>query len=130
MLHDNLARTEPRLPSLPKPKVYSYARWSTPEQAKGHSNQRQAEAAERWASKHGYELDLSLKIVDEGVSAYRGGNALDSERGLSRFLEACREGLIERGSFLLVESLDRLSRMTPRKVQRLLDDIVDSGVTM
>ena len=111
-----------------QPKVYSYSRWSTPEQSKGDSSRRQADAAERWAARHGYQLDLSLNIVDEGVSAYRGGNALDG--GLSRFLEACRRGLIEDGSFLLVESLDRISRMAPRKAQRLIDDIVDNGVTI
>jgi DNA invertase Pin-like site-specific DNA recombinase len=124
MLHENVSR----IPALPQPKVYSYARWSTPEQAKGDSNRRQAEAANKWAAKRGYQLDLGLKITDEGVSAYRGGNALDG--GLSRFLEACRCGLIEEGSFLLVESLDRISRMAPRKAQRLIDDIVDNGVTI
>jgi DNA invertase Pin-like site-specific DNA recombinase len=128
MLHDNLARTPPLLPADQQPKVYSYARWSTPEQAKGDSSRRQTEAAERWAAKRGYQLDQNLKITDEGVSAYRGGNALDG--GLSRFLEACRRGLIEEGSFLLVESLDRISRMTPRKAQGIINDIVDSGVTI
>jgi DNA invertase Pin-like site-specific DNA recombinase len=128
LLHQNIS-TAPSLPlGAAKPKVYSYARWSTPEQAKGDSNRRQAEAAAKWAERHGLELDLSLKITDEGVSAYRGGNALDG--GLSRFLEACRKGLIETGSFLLVESLDRISRMAPRKAQRLIDDIVDNGVTI
>jgi DNA invertase Pin-like site-specific DNA recombinase len=111
-----------------QPTVYSYSRWSTPEQAKGDSSRRQADAAERWAERHGYKLDLSLNITDEGVSAYRGSNAVDG--GLSRFLEACRRELIERGSFLLVESLDRISRMAPRKAQRLIDDIVDAGVTI
>lgn len=111
-----------------QPKVYSYSRWSTPEQAKGDSGRRQADAAEKWAARQGYQLDLSLNITDEGVSAYRGSNALDG--GLSRFLEACRRGLIEEGSFLLVESLDRISRMAPRKAQRLIDDIVDNGVTI
>lgn len=111
-----------------KPKVYSYTRWSTPEQAKGDSHRRQAEAAAKWAARHGYELDERLRITDEGVSAYRGGNALDG--GLSRFLEACNKGLIDRGSFLLVESLDRISRMAPRRAQRLIDDIVDCGVTI
>jgi DNA invertase Pin-like site-specific DNA recombinase len=66
--------------------------------------------------------------MDEGVSAFRGANALDG--GLSRFLDACRKGLIEPGSFLLVESLDRISRMAPRRAQRLIDDIVDNGVTI
>ena len=111
-----------------KPKVYSYSRWSTPEQAKGDSCRRQAEAAAKWAARHDYELDDRLRITDEGVSAYRGGNALDG--GLSRFLEACRKGLIDPGSFLLVESLDRISRMAPRRAQRLIDDIVDCGVTI
>lgn len=111
-----------------QPKVYSYARWSTPEQAKGDTGRRQAEAAERWAARHGYQLDLSLNIVDEGVSAYRGLNALDG--GLSRFLEACRKGLVEEGSFLLVESLDRISRMAPRKAQGIINEIVDNGVTI
>ena len=123
MLHEKIA---PALAS--KPKVYSYSRWSTPEQAKGDSNRRQAEAAAKWAARHGYELDDRLRITDEGVSAYRGGNALDG--GLSRFLEACRKGLIDPGSFLLVESLDRISRMAPRRAQRLIDDIVDCGVTI
>ena len=121
-----------RLASLLAPatpgKVYSYARFSTPEQAKGDSFRRQSEAAERWAKRHDLALDSSLSILDEGVSAYRGTNALDG--GLSRFLQACRRGLIEPGSYLLVESLDRISRMAPRRAQRLLDDIVDAGVTI
>lgn len=125
---DHPAITAPAHRILREPKVYSYSRWSTPEQAKGDSSRRQADAADRWAARHGYKLDLSLNITDEGVSAYRGGNALDG--GLSRFLEACRSGLIEEGSFLLVESLDRISRMAPRKAQRLIDDIVDNGVTI
>lgn len=115
-------------PAKRAPKVYSYARFSTPEQAKGDSFRRQTEAAGRWAAQKALQLDHSLSIRDEGVSAYRGANALDG--GLSRFLDACRRGLIERGSYLLVESLDRISRMAPRRAQRLLDDIVDAGVTI
>lgn len=116
------------LTEVGRPKVYSYARFSTPEQAQGDSFRRQTEAARAWARKRGLELDERLRIADEGVSAYRGDNALDG--GLSRFLEACRRGLIEPGSFLLVESLDRISRMAPRRAQRLIDDIVDNGVTI
>lgn len=121
-------RVSSLLPALPIGRVYSYSRFSTPEQAKGDSYRRQSEAAERWAMRKGLELDRNLAIRDEGISAFRGANALDG--GLSRFLDACRRGLIERGSFLLVESLDRISRMPPRRAQRLLDDIVDAGVTI
>ena len=112
-----------------KPRVYSYTRFSTPEQAKGDSYRRQGDAALRWAEKRGLELDDRLSIADEGVSAFRGTNA-EIDKGLGKFLHACREGLIPDGSYLLVESLDRVSRMAPRRAQRLIDDIVDNGVTI
>lgn len=111
------------------PKVYSYTRFSTPEQAQGDSHRRQAEAARKWADAKGLSLDDRLSLHDLGVSAYRGANA-DTDSGLGGFLHACRSGLIAPGSFLLVESLDRISRMTPRRAQRLMDDIVDAGVTV
>lgn len=110
-------------------RVYSYTRFSTPEQAGGDSRRRQTEAAQRWASAKGLVLDERLSLNDLGVSAYRGSN-VQGDSGLAGFLEACRQGLIAKGSYLLVESLDRISRMTPRRVQRLLDEIVDAGVTI
>lgn len=111
------------------PRVYSYTRFSTPEQAQGDSRRRQAEAAAAWAKREGLILDERLSLHDLGVSAYRGSNTI-GDAGLAGFLEACRQGLIPEGSFLLVESLDRISRMAPRKVQRLVNDIVDAGVTI
>ncbi|OWQ98255.1 recombinase family protein [Sphingopyxis witflariensis] len=111
------------------PKVYSYTRFSTPEQAQGDSHRRQTEAARKWAEAKGLILDERLRLNDLGVSAYRGANA-DADSGLGGFLHACREGLIAFGSYLLVESLDRISRMTPRRVQSIMNDIVDAGVTV
>lgn len=111
------------------PKVYSYTRFSTPEQAQGDSYRRQSDAARKWADAKGLAMDDRLSLHDLGVSAYRGANA-DTDSGLGGFLYACREGLIAPGSFLLVESLDRISRMTPRRASRLVDDIVDAGVTI
>lgn len=99
------------------PKVYSYARWSTPEQAQGDTYRRQSDAARKWAERNGLELDDRLAIRDEGKSAYRGDNA--KEGGLGKFIEACEQGLIERGSYLIVENLDRLSRMEPVEAQFL-----------
>lgn len=110
-------------------KVYSYTRFSTPEQASGDSHRRQTAAAQRWAEARGMVLDDRLSFKDEGISAYRGGN-VETDKGLGAFLYACQEDLVEPGSFLLVESLDRISRMSPRRAQRLLDDIVDAGVTI
>lgn len=132
--HNNPARSP-----VDTPRVYSYTRFSTPEQALGDSKRRQGDAALRWTDRKNAEraaaglplllLDEALKLSDLGVSAYRGTNT-GEDRGLGGFLFACREGLITPGSYLLVESLDRISRMTPRRVSRLLDDIVDAGATI
>lgn len=113
--------------AFPMPRVYSYTRFSTPEQATGDSQRRQTQAAQAYATEHGLELDTSLSIADLGVSAFRGGN-LDASAGLGRFMEAAEQGLVEPGSTLLLESLDRLSRATARRAVRVLEDLVDAGV--
>ncbi|MCO1460191.1 recombinase family protein [Burkholderia multivorans] len=112
----------------PRPKAYSYLRFSTPEQLKGDSYRRQTAMALEYAARHGLALDQDLTFEDLGVSAYRGANA---EAGrLGEFLEAVRVGLVPRGSYLLVEALDRLSRLVPRKAVRVLEDIVEEGITV
>src|SRR5262245_31791316 len=109
-------------------KAYSYTRFSTPEQAKGDSATRQAQAAQRWCDQHGVALDNELTFRDEGISAFDGLNA---EKGkLGAFLKAVQCGDVPKGSWLLVESLDRISRQTARKAARLMEDIVEHGVTV
>ncbi|TIP98178.1 MAG: recombinase family protein, partial [Mesorhizobium sp.] len=116
-----------RKAALKAPKAYSYVRFSTPDQQKGDSLRRQTEAAARWASARGIELDNS-SYQDLGVSAYAGDNA---EVGmLGEFLGAVRDGTIESGSYLLIESLDRLSRDKARRAVRLLEDLCDSGIAV
>jgi DNA invertase Pin-like site-specific DNA recombinase len=84
--------------------------------------------ATSYASRKGLELDTSLTFHDLGVSAFKGANA---ETGrLADFLEAVKTGMVPQGSFLLVEALDRLSRLAPRRALRVLEEIVDSGVTV
>ncbi len=109
-------------------KAYSYLRFSTPDQMRGDSFRRQSVLAREYATKHGLELDETLTFHDLGVSAFRGRNA---EAGrLGDFLEAVHAGLVARGSYLLVESLDRISRQAARKALRVLESIVDDGVTV
>ncbi|MBF9151252.1 recombinase family protein [Novosphingobium jiangmenense] len=110
-------------------KVYSYSRFSTPEQSKGDSYRRQTEAARAFADRHGLELDEALTFHDEGVSAFKGGN-LAPGAALAQFRERVREGLIEPGSILLIESLDRLSRMEPLDAMAELTDLLRSGVNV
>ncbi|WP_294390170.1 recombinase family protein [uncultured Sphingomonas sp.] len=112
----------------PQRKAYSYLRFSTPEQRKGDSYRRQTKMAQDYARQHGLDLDETLTFHDEGVSGYRGQNA---EAGrLADFREAVEVGLVPQGSVLLVEQLDRLSRLVPRKAMRVLEDIVEAGVSV
>ncbi|MCU0792982.1 MAG: recombinase family protein [Opitutaceae bacterium] len=92
-------------------KAYSYLRFSTPEQMAGDSYRRQTELAQRYAEANGLTLDEELTYRDLGVSGYHGANAQSGK--LAEFLEAVEKGVVPRGSFLLVESLDRLSRQNP-----------------
>ena len=109
-------------------KAYSYLRFSTPEQMRGDSYRRQAQLAKDYAERHGLLLDDKLTFEDLGVSAYRGRNR--DTGGLGAFLAAAEAGLVERGSYLLVESLDRISRDKARKAFRTLEDICEEGITV
>ncbi|MBW5435665.1 recombinase family protein [Bradyrhizobium canariense] len=110
------------------PKAYSYVRFSTPEQAKGHSLQRQTDAAQAWAAANGVVLDDELTFEDKGVSGFHGANRETGALGV--FVERVRDGTISPGSWLLVENLDRISRQVARKAVRAIEDIVEAGVTV
>jgi DNA invertase Pin-like site-specific DNA recombinase len=111
-----------------KPRAYSYVRFSTPEQAQGDSFERQAKKAAEYANAHGLELDTSLTFADRGVSAFRGKNAATG--ALRVFLDMVEAGDIPQGSFLLVESLDRISRDQVLAAQTLFNQIILAGVTL
>src|SRR6476469_5849221 len=91
-----------------RPKAFSYVRMSTDLQLKGDSLRRQREASRRYAERHGLELVEDNRWHDIGVSAYSGKNIASGRFG--EFLEAVRAGEIEKGSYLLLESFDRMSR--------------------
>lgn len=112
----------------PRPKAYSYLRFSTPEQMKGDSYRRQFELAVKYAARKGLELDDTFQFQDLGVSGFRGENLTTG--ALAYFREAVTAGEISNGSYLLVESLDRISRQQARKAQRALEEIVDLGITV
>ncbi|WP_050994975.1 recombinase family protein [Bradyrhizobium liaoningense] len=81
------------------PRAYSYVRFSTPEQAKGHSLQRQTDAARAWAAATKVTLDDELTFQDKGVSGFTGANRETGELGV--FLERVKDGTIPHGSWLL-----------------------------
>lgn len=97
--------------TISPPKAYSYIRFSTPEQAKGDSYRRQLEAAQQYCLEQGLQLvgKEEYLFFDNGRSAFKGKH-LDHSGQLARFLAYVEDGIIEPGSVLIIESLDRLSR--------------------
>ncbi|MDC6180619.1 recombinase family protein [Ralstonia solanacearum] len=110
------------------PVAYSYIRFSTPEQIRGDSLRRQLEASAKYAADHGLTLDQSLNVRDLGVSAFTGSNI---ERGaLGQFVAAIDEGRVQPDSYLLVESLDRLSRLPVTEALAVFQSIINRGITI
>ncbi|MBB3999691.1 MULTISPECIES: recombinase family protein [Aureimonas] len=106
------------------PKAFSYIRFSTPDQARGDSLRRQLTAARAWCEARGLELDDSLR--DLGISAYKGANR--DVGALRSFLALVEAGKVPRDSFLIVESLDRLSREAVLDAAARLFDLIRAGV--
>lgn len=105
-------------------KCYSYIRFSTPEQSKGDSLRRQLELSESYAREHGLILD---NMRDLGLSAFKGEHRTKGT-ALGRFLTLVKEGKIPKGSTLLVESLDRLSREQVSDAYDQFRNIIKAGV--
>ncbi|MER9865463.1 recombinase family protein [Mesorhizobium sp. M0185] len=105
----------------------SYARWSSGKQAQGDSLARQTKNAEASCAIHGLTLDRQL--VDNGVSAFKGGN-LDLEASLGQFTADVKAGTIPSDTVLLLENLDRFSRIHPMDAQPVLSELLKTGLTL
>lgn len=114
-------------PSIP-PLAYSYIRMSTHLQLKGDSRRRQLQRARKYADEHGLHLATDRELEDIGISAFKGANARKGK--LAQFLEAIEEGKVPRGSYLIVESLDRLSRQMVVDAQLLFLRLLRSGINI
>jgi DNA invertase Pin-like site-specific DNA recombinase len=101
---------------------------STDAQLKGDSLRRQKAMSQAYVEEHGLELVQDFSLEDIGVSAFGGQNA---ETGaLGKFLAAVDAGQIPNGSYLLVESLDRISRETPQRALGTFLRIINSGIVL
>jgi DNA invertase Pin-like site-specific DNA recombinase len=110
--------------------AYSYIRFSTPEQLKGDSLRRQTQATAEWCERNKVALDTSLSLRDLGVSAFKGVHRTGDKHALGAFLKLANQGRIPRGSYLVIENLDRLSREDERTALRLWMDILDTGINI
>lgn len=111
-----------------RPRAYSYLRMSTDIQLKGDSRRRQLEASSTYAEAHGLELAREDQLEDIGISAFKGANV--KEGALGRFLEAVESDSVPTGSYLLVESLDRISRQKISAGLTLFLRIINAGINV
>lgn len=105
--------------------AYSYTRLSTEKQLKGHGKKRQEEAIAKACQENGWTLS-DKGYSDMGVSAWKGRNK--TEGALNAFMEAVRNGEVAKGSVLIVENVDRLSREDVDKSVRLMLDLLELEV--
>jgi DNA invertase Pin-like site-specific DNA recombinase len=108
--------------------AYSYVRFSRTIQKQGRSRQRQQESYEKWCAKHGVTPSTDT-FLDEGKSGYTGDH-VGPKGQLRRFLDLVEAGKIPRGSFLVVESLDRLGRENINFALERFLGILNAGVNV
>jgi DNA invertase Pin-like site-specific DNA recombinase len=86
------------------------------------------EATTDWCRRNGVDLDASLSLRDEGVSAFRGKHRRSDRHALARFLDEVKAGRVPRGSYLVIENLDRLSREDLQPALLLVLNLLQDGV--
>ena len=111
--------------------VYSYVRFSDPSQSSGDSVERQVRAGAAWMKRNPqHTLDTTLSLKDLGIPAFRGHN-LDPLKGdLGKFLALVKQqdSPIAKGSILMIEALDRFSRLPPTKVSPIFYTLIEAGI--
>lgn len=109
-----------------KPVLISYIRFSSETQLKGDSLRRQVEASKKYADEHGLEVDERYALKDLGKSAFHAEHKRCGALGV--FLKLVEEGQIPKGSVLLLESFDRLSREKISVAVDTFRDITKRGI--
>lgn len=117
--------------NTPKPLAYSYRRFSHAKQNEAGSLKRQKDIAVEYCEKHDLLLvdDEQYTFLDRATSAFRGKN-FDDKAELRRFHDLVEAGSIPEGSYLIVESLDRLSRQHPRQALPRFLDLLNAGINI
>ena len=108
------------------PQIYSYIRFSTPEQAMGDSERRQLEAAEKYADEK--EMPLDEILLDKGLSAFKGEHK--KKGALGRFLIRVKNSEVPKNSILLIENIDRLGREPMLDAFETVTSLIKNGVNI
>jgi DNA invertase Pin-like site-specific DNA recombinase len=115
----------------PKPLAYSYRRFSHIQQDAKSSLKRQLDIAVEYCKKHDFQLvaDAEYNFLDTAKSAFHGKN-VDDNGELRRFYDLVKANAIPKGSYLIVESLDRLSRQEPKEALPRFLDLLNAGINV
>jgi DNA invertase Pin-like site-specific DNA recombinase len=115
-------------------RAYVYSRWSSLEQGKRRDGEdidantlsRQVGNATRFAKDRGW--DIVEIITDQGRSAYTGENLTTGNLG--KFTTRLEQQLIPDGSCLIVEKLDRISRLPPSEMYDWFRKVMKLGLSI
>ena len=105
-------------------KAYAYIRYSRIEQQGGDSENRQFNALERFTA--ATSVAVEEVIYDRGKSAFRGDNARSGN--FKDVLERIAKKTIRKDDFLVVESIDRITRQRVLDGVELLQSILKKGI--
>lgn len=119
--------------------AYSYLRLSSKRQANKPDSKtykdgfrRQIELRDKYLAANPHlTLDTRLVLHDIGVSGFTNANAASGGKGkLALFMEEVEAGRVAKGSYLLVESLDRMSRTQVSRAQAFLLALLNHGIVV
>lgn len=110
--------------------AYVYRRFSSDEQEKGSGQTllRQQERCEAFAVEHGWTL-AGEPLTDKGKSAFKGEH-LFPDGELGKFVGRVMSGEIKRGSVLVAERLDRLSRRPVGEAMAWIHMMTNAGIVV
>jgi len=103
----------------------SYIRFSSIKQRKGDSYNRQIKSTEEYCRKN--SLNLIQKIEDKAISGWTEEN-LDETAALGHLLYLIKLGMIKKGTTLIVENLDRITRTHLTKAMEIFLGILGHGI--
>lgn len=108
--------------------AYSYIRLSTKQQVSRAKISGQIREAKQFAEEHGWVFS-DVTFEDLGVSAYKEKN-LEEDAALMRFAAGVKEGRIKKGSVLIVEQLDRITRASLITAVNIFTGLLKDGITI
>lgn len=111
-------------------KAYLYQRFSAEVQRGNSSEDRQLELQLEWLERNKHKAIKAEEgnMFDDGFSASKGEHI--KKGALGRFFDAIEAGLVDRGSYLLVENFSRLTRYNITPSEDLVRKLWDADITI